>query len=448
MPIENSDPMTASQRIDALMEIHPKGYDLSLERIRNLLGKLGNPQDKLPPVIHFAGTNGKGSTIAFTRSILEAAGLAVHVHTSPHLVNWHERYRLGRRGGGGGTLVDDTVLSDAIRRVAEANDGLPITVFEVLTAVTFVLFSEQQGDVCLIEVGLGGRFDATNVMQTTALSVITPVSIDHQAFLGDTLAKIAFEKAGIIKPGTPVVIGDQQDEALDVIERQAARNRCKTLIAGQDFHGFRENGHLVYQDDNALIDLTLPRLVGEHQISNAATAIAACRRFCGQQGIDLRNAAIDEGMVTAEWPARMQHITQGTLIETMPKNCDVWIDGGHNPGAGKMVAQYLGDLEERDPRPLTMVCGMIDTKDCEGYFRQFETLVERVITVPVLSSDAGVDPEVLADHAENAGLPAISAHSLKHALNMIDGSELNRVLICGSLYLAGDMLQQNNTPPA
>ncbi|MGI9365638.1 MAG: bifunctional folylpolyglutamate synthase/dihydrofolate synthase [Rhizobiaceae bacterium] len=447
MAIKNSAPLTVSQRIGALMEIHPKGYDLSLERIRNLLDKLGNPQDRLPPVIHFAGTNGKGSTIAFARAILEAAGLAVHVHTSPHLVNWHERYRLGQRRGRG-SLADDALLSDAIRRVAETNGGLPITVFEVLTAVTFVLFSEQEADVCLIEVGLGGRFDATNVMESTALSVITPIDIDHQTFLGDTLAKIAFEKAGIIKQGTPLIIGDQQDEALEVIERQAARNRSQKMVAGQDFHGIRENGRLVYQDQNALLDLALPRLVGEHQISNAATAIAASRAFCNQQNIELTNAMVDQGIVTAEWPARMQHITHGTLIDTMPETCDVWLDGGHNPGAGRMVAQYLGDLEERDPRPLTMVCAMIDTKDSDGYFRQFETLVERVITVPIVSSDAGVNPELLADLAENAGLPAISAPSLKQALHMVDGSEPNRVLVCGSLYLAGDMLEQNGTPPA
>ena len=441
MTLQETEGPTAAERIEALMQIHPKGFDLSLGRIRDLLEKLDNPQDKLPPVIHVAGTNGKGSTIAFTRAILEAAGLRVHVDTSPHLVNWHERFRIA------GTLVEDAVLSDAIHRVAVANDNQPITVFEILTAVAFLLFSEHPADACLVEVGLGGRFDSTNVIDKTDISVITPVSLDHEAFLGDTLAKIAFEKAGIIKPGVPVIIGDQEDDALDVIIRQAARNRASTQIAGQTYTAMRENGRLVYQDETALLDLALPRLAGEHQIANAATAITACRLFCEIRKFRLTNAMIEKGLQTAEWPARMQHLTHGTLIEAIPETCDVWLDGGHNPSAGAMAAQFLSDLEERDPRPLTMICGMLDTKDTSGYFAQFETIAERVITVPILSSEAGVDPEILADQAESAGLPAIAAPSLKQALHMVDGSEPNRILICGSLYLAGDMLDQNDTPP-
>lgn len=446
MTIESPDYLTASQRIDALMQIHPKGFDLSLERIQRLLEKLGNPQDRIPPVLHFAGTNGKGSTIALARAILEAAGLSVHVHTSPHLVNWHERYRIGQKQGPG-ALVDDSVLSAAIERVAQANEGQPITVFEVMTAVGFILFSEHPADACLIEVGLGGRFDSTNVMESVDVSVITPVSIDHQAYLGDTLAKIAFEKAGIIKRRTPLVVGVQEDEALEVIERQAARNLAPAQIFGQSFSAYRENGRMVYQDETALLDLALPRLPGEYQIANAATAIAACRQFCSRRGHALTNAMVERGMLQADWPARMQHLTHGTLIDSMPDNCDVWLDGGHNPGAGAMVAQFLSDLEERDPRPLTMVCGMLDTKDAREYFRQFETLVERVITVPITSSDAGIHPDRLADYAEEAGLPAVSAKSLPWALQMIDGNQPNRVLICGSLYLAGDMLDKNDTPP-
>ena len=446
MSVEETTSLTAEQRIDDLMKIHPKGFDLSLERIQDLLRKLGDPQDKLPPIIHFAGTNGKGSTIAFTRAILEAAGLAVHVDTSPHLVNWHERYRLGVRGAPG-RLVEDEILSDAIARVAKVNDGQPITVYEVLTAVAFLLFSEWPADVCLIEVGLGGRFDSTNVMENTDISVITPISYDHEAYLGDTLAKIAFEKAGIIKRDTPLIIGLQEDEALDVIIRQAARNRATTSISGQTFTAMREHGRLVYQDEEVLLDLVLPRLAGEHQISNAATAITTCRLFCQLHGIPLTDAMLDEGLQKADWPARMQHLTHGSLIDAMPDTCDVWLDGGHNPGAGKMIAQFLSDLEERDPRPLTLVCGMLNTKDAGGYFREFETLAERVITVPITSSDAGIDPERLADEAENAGLPAVAAPSLQRALQMIDGSQPNRVLVCGSLYLAGDMLKQNATPP-
>lgn len=446
MSIEETIPFQAGERIEALMKIHPKGYDLSLGRIRDLLGRLGNPHNKLPPVIHFAGTNGKGSTIAFVQAILEAAGLSVHVHTSPHLVNWHERYRIGVKGGRA-QLVDDGMLCEAIDRVANANGGNPITVFEVMTAVAFVLFSENPADVCLIEVGLGGRLDSTNVMDKVDLSVITPVSIDHKSHLGDTLQKIAFEKAGIIKRGIPVVVGPQEDEALEVIVRQAAKNGADVEIADHEFSAMRENGRLVYQDQETLLDLTLPRLPGEHQIANASIAVAACRRFCGRRRIELTNTMLDRGLLDARWPARLQHLTHGMLVDAVEENCDLWLDGGHNPAAGATVAHFLGDLEERDSRPVTLICGMLDTKDTVDYFRQFETLVERVITVPITSSEAGIDPEFLADRAEEAGLPAISAPSLKQALNMIDRAEPSRVLICGSLYLAGEALEQNGTSP-
>ena len=282
----------AGYEIEKLLALHPKGFDLSLDRITRLLAALGNPQDRLPPVIHVAGTNGKGSATAFSRAILEAAGLSVHVHTSPHLVNWHERYRLGVKGGKG-KLVSDPVLADAVRRVAEANGGEKITVFEILTAVTFVLFAEHPADVAIIEVGLGGRFDATNVIARPAVSVVMPISLDHQAYLGDRVELIAAEKAGIMKRGCPVVIGQQEEEAArDVLVSTAERLGCPMFVYGQDFMAHEEFGRLVYQDEGGLADLPLPKLPGRHQYANAAAAIRAVRAA----GFDVSEAAIERGL--------------------------------------------------------------------------------------------------------------------------------------------------------
>ena len=447
---------SAAERIDALMQIHPKGFDLSLDRIRGLLEKLSNPQDRIPPVIHVAGTNGKGSTIAFCRGILEAAGLAVHVHTSPHLVNWNERYRIGRKNAPG-QLADDAVLSEAIRRVADANDGKPITVFEILSAVMFVLFSEHPADVCLIEVGLGGRFDATNVVADPAVTIITPVSLDHEAYLGDTLAKIAFEKAGIIKHKVPLICGPQGDEASDVIIRQAARHKAPMQIAGQDFTGHREEGRMVWQSDNRMIDLPVPRLPGAHQIENSANAVAACLAFCASRNLTLDDETIAEGVTSANWPGRMQSLTHGKLFDILPKDTEVWLDGGHNPGAAKMIFDFLQQLEANQAKPLTMICGMLTTKDPSGYFDALLPLRPKVITVPIVSSDAGFSARDLEEHARASDLDAQSANSLTEALglfantnnhnNRIESPYSSRLLISGSLYLVGDVLDQNGTPP-
>ena len=437
---------SAASRIEALMKIHPKGYDLSLDRIENLLKNLGSPQDKLPPIIHVAGTNGKGSTIAFTRAILEAAGLSVHVHTSPHLVNWPERYRLGQKDGPG-KLTPDDALSDAIRRVAEVNAGQPITVFEVLTAVSFVLFSEHPADVCLIEVGLGGRLDCTNVMKETALTIITPISIDHEAYLGDTLAKIAFEKAGIIKRKTPLVVGSQESEALAVIEQQAARNLAPAFFSGEHYSAMRENGRMVFQNEDCLMDLSLPKLPGDHQVSNAATAIEACLQFCLTHDLELNEAAIEQGLQTVNWPGRMQKMPEGKLTSSLSSDVEIWLDGGHNPGAAAMVSKHMADLEERDPRPLVLICGMLDTKDPTGYFNEFASLAERVFTVPIQSSDAGVPADKLARLAAESDLQSQATASLEEAISLATKNSPVRILICGSLYLVGDALEQNNTPP-
>ena len=439
---------TAAHRIERLLEKHPKGFDLSLERISRLLEALGNPQDKLPPIIHIAGTNGKGSATAFARALLEAEGLAVHVHTSPHLVNWHERYRLGRKGEAG-QLVDDATLSDAVARVTEANGEHMITVFELLTAVTFVLFAEHPADAVILEVGLGGRFDATNVITKPAVSLIMPVSLDHQSYLGDKVEIIAAEKAGIIKRGCPVVIGFQSsDDARQVMIDIADRLRCPLSVFGQDFLAYQEHGRMVYQDESGLIDLPLPRLLGRHQIANAAAAIKAVR----EAGFALSDQAVEKAMTSVTWPARMQRLTQGDLMRFAPEKAEVWLDGGHNPGAGVVIAEALAELEERDPRPLYLITGMINTKDPVGYFEAFTGMARQVYTVAISSSDSGIDHETLADAARRAGLEALPVASVAEGLKAIkeqvkDEVIAPRILIGGSLYLAGDVLAANNTPP-
>lgn len=441
--------MSAAEReINALMALHPKGFDLSLGRISRLLERLGNPHEKLPPVIHVAGTNGKGSTTAFCRSILEAQGLKVHVHTSPHLVNWHERFRIGAEGGG--RLVGDEVLADAVRRVAEANRGETITVFEILTAVMFVLFSEHPADAAIIEVGLGGRFDATNVIAHPAVSVIMSISLDHQAYLGDRVELIAAEKAGIIKRGSPVVIGAQtEDAAREVLIETSERLGCPFSVYGQDFFAVEENGRLAYQDDDELLDLPLPRLAGRHQQGNAAAAIRALK----SAGFGLTEQAIAEGLLNVSWPGRLERLTHGRLVEGAMDGVEFWIDGGHNPGAGQVIAEAMANLNDRESRPLFLITGMINTKDPVGYFEAFAGMARHVFTVPVPESDASLDPDFLADTADEAGLTAEPADSVEAAIAAIcsnwNGLERPpRILIGGSLYLLGDVLRENGTPPA
>ncbi|MER8485108.1 folylpolyglutamate synthase/dihydrofolate synthase family protein [Mesorhizobium sp. M1322] len=437
--------LAADREIESLMSLHPKGFDLSLDRISRLLERLGNPQNHLPPVIHIAGTNGKGSCAAFSRALLEAAGHRVHVHTSPHLVNWHERYRLAADGGG--RLVEDKVFADAIARVAKANEGQKITVFEILTAVTFLLFSEHPADAVIIEVGLGGRFDATNVITEPAVSVIMPVSLDHESFLGDRVELIAAEKAGIIKSGCPVVIGAQESEtALQVLIETAERLDCPAFVYGQDFLAFEENGRMVYQDEDGLMDLSPPRLPGRHQFANAAAAIAAAKAA----GFEISHRVADKAMANVTWPGRMQKLPQGRLTVLAPTGADIWLDGGHNPGAGVVVAEALAEQEEKNPRPLFLISGMINTKDQSGYFRAFKGLVRHVYTVPVSLSEASVPNDELAIRAVEAGLSAEPVSSVANALMLLrdtwDGPP-PRILISGSLYLAGAVLAENGTPP-
>ncbi|MGE5164375.1 MAG: bifunctional folylpolyglutamate synthase/dihydrofolate synthase [Sphingobacteriales bacterium] len=428
-----------------LMALHPKRIDLSLDRVQRLLASLGHPEQKLPPVIHVAGTNGKGSTIAFLRAILEAAGKRVHAYTSPHLVRFNERFRIGASGEG--HLVSDDELSAILEECERANAGAPITAFEITTAAGLLIFARHPADVLLMEVGLGGRLDATNVIDHPLATIITRISIDHTDFLGDSLEKIAAEKAGILKRGVPAVIASQNREALAVIERQAGRLGAPLKIAGEDWTATEERGRLVYQDEAGLLDLPAPRLYGRHQFENAGLAIAALR---ATRQFAIPGAAFDAGMTKAEWPARLHRLAHGRLVELAPTGSELWLDGGHNPDGGRAVAAALADLEERVSRPLVLVVGMLASKDCEGFLGNFAGLARRLIAVPIPGAEKGLSPETVADIARSIGLSATSRDNLAEAFDAarkLDLEPAPRILITGSLYLAGEVLRENGTLP-
>lgn len=446
--MSNSVPSRAEQEIERLLGIYPRGFDLSLDRIVRLLEDLGRPQDRMPPIIHVAGTNGKGSATAFSRALIEASGLSAHVHTSPHLVRWHERYRIGVPDGSG-RLVSDDELCDAVLRAEKANAGQSITVFEILTAVLFILFSEHPADAAIVEVGLGGEFDATNVITDPAVSLIMPIAYDHQAWLGETITDIAKAKAGIIKKGRPVVVGRQEEQAaLDLLVETAEKAGGRLQVYGQDYLAYEENGRLVYQDQDGLMDLPLPALPGRHQHANAAAAIRAIK----SAGFRLTTDIVARAMKNVSWPARLQRLKTGDLMPFAPVGAEVWLDGGHNPHGGRAVAEAMVAFEERDPRPLYLITGMINTKDPKGYFEAFQGLARKVFTVAIRNSDSGLDPVALASDAAEVGLVAAPAASAAAALSDISAEiEENerppRILIGGSLYFAGNILEENGTLP-
>ena len=438
-------PPSLGEVVARLSGLHPQRIDLGLERMHRLLERLDHPERKLPPVIHVAGTNGKGSTIAYLRAILEAAGLRVHVYTSPHLVRINECYRLG--GHGGGVLVDDNELRGAFEQCERANAGQPITLFEIETAAAFCLFAQHPADVVLLEVGLGGRLDATNVIDAPLASVITPVSMDHTEFLGDTLMAIAGEKAAIIKRDVPVICAEQAPEAMAVIEQYAKRARATLLTAGQEWHVNVERGRLVYQDDRGLMDLAAPRLFGRHQFDNAGLAIATLRAL---DAFRIEPSAFEAGIVNAEWPARMQRLASGALVDQAPPGCEIWLDGGHNAEGGRVAAASLGDLEERVSRPLVVIVGMMANKDAGAFLANFAGLTRHIIAVQIPDRDNTMPPDRLADAARHLGMRVETAAGVETALLSLARLAYEtapRILITGSLYLAGHVLAANGTPP-
>jgi len=422
-----------------LLDLHPKSIDLSLERLERLLVALKHPEEKLPPVIHLAGTNGKGSVLSYVATCLEAAGARVHSYTSPHLVRFHERIRLASDAGTS-QHIDESHLSALLEECEIANDGQPITFFEITTAAAFLAFSRHKADFLLLETGLGGRLDATNVIERPALTILTPIDMDHQQYLGDTLEEIAAEKAGILKPDVPCIVAPQKEASLAVIERIAARIHSPLLIANQDWQAFEQHGRLVYQDEAGLLDLPLPRLAGRHQIDNAGTAIAALRAL---DFSPLTTEHIEEGLRRTRWPARLERLEPGVCHELTGENTEIWLDGGHNPHAARAVATALADLEDRVPMPVVLILGMLNTKEISNYLAPFKGLCERIITVRIPGEENAVSAEVLALEAVKQGFTTTSSQSLEHALKQVasSGDKEQRLLICGSLYLAGNVLK-------
>lgn len=420
--------MTSSDAVlERMMTLHPKVIDLTLDRVDRLLDALGHPETRLPPVIHIAGTNGKGSTQAMIRAGLEQGGARVHAYTSPHLARFHERIRLA------GELISEPALTALLDECVVANGPDEITFFEITTCAAFLAFSRVAADYTLLEVGLGGRLDATNVM-TPKLTIITPVSLDHQQFLGDTVAKIAGEKAGIIKRGVPVIVGPQSPEGLDVIEAQAARVGAPVLAYGQHWHVWAENARLIFQDENGLLDLPLPNLLGPFQVQNAGAAIAALR-YVGKD-----ESACEAAVTRAFWPARMQRLRVGPLVELAPL-VELWLDGGHNPAGGVAVAETLAEMPARDTY---LICGMLNTKDVAGYMQPLATQVLQLFGVSIPNEKNTLLAAETVAAARGAGIDAVEAGSVATALSEI--ATINptaRVLICGSLYLAGSILREN-----
>ncbi|QDY69924.1 bifunctional folylpolyglutamate synthase/dihydrofolate synthase [Qingshengfaniella alkalisoli] len=412
--------------LDRMMTLHPKVIDLTLDRVWRLLERLDHPERHLPPVVHIAGTNGKGSTQAMIRAGLEATGATCHAYTSPHLVRFHERIRLA------GELIDEHHLSRVLDECLEANGPDPITYFEITTVAGLKAFADTPADWTLLEVGLGGRLDATNVIDTPALTIITPVSLDHQQFLGDTLPQIAGEKAGIIKRGVPCVVGPQEEAALDVIEAQAERLGAPLLAYGQHWRVWEERGRLIYQDETGLRDLPLPNLRGPHQIINAGMAIAALRQM--EQPDDALEAAVTR----TDWPARMQRLS-GHAYESLLPDGELWLDGGHNPAAGETLAKTLAELSDR---PTVLICGMLNTKDIGGYLRPLRSAADTLYAVAIPDATATLPAEETAEQARAAGFDAKVTENVQDALQHIAQTVPRaRVLICGSLYLAGAVLR-------
>ncbi len=441
MSTSGDGPQTSDALLAHLKTLHPLLIDLSLDRIVGLLAKLGDPHLKLPPVIHIAGTNGKGSTTAFLKAMLEAAGKRVHVYTSPHLVRFHERIQIPGADSKSRPL-SETQLVDLLARVERVNAGAQMTFFEMTTAAAFLAFAETPADAVLLEVGLGGRADGTNVIDKPRLTIITPVAMDHADKLGDTIAKIATEKAGILKRGVPCVVSIQSAEGLDAIRMVADRIDAPLTIWGQDYEAFEQRGRMVFQNEDTLLDLPRPALVGRHQIVNAGTAIAAAVML-GEIGLGSNTIAIERGLMEVVWPARMQRLAGGRLTRDLSATAEVWLDGGHNPAGGQALGQTIADLEDRSPKPLYLIVGMMGQKDAAGFLRPFEGQVSELVSVPIPGAhEAPFSADALAELARGLGFKATAAADIGSALHRADRATpgAKRILICGSLYLAGHVL--------
>ncbi len=411
-----------------MMALHPKIIDLTLDRVWRLLAALDHPEEKLPPVIHIAGTNGKGSTQAMIRAGLEAMGGRVHAYTSPHLARFHERIRLA------GDLISEDYLTEILEECEAANGGIPITYFEITTCAALLAFARVPADWTLLEVGLGGRLDATNVVAKPRLTIITPVSVDHQQYLGETLPEIAGEKAGILKRGVPCVVGPQLPDGLEVIEARAEKLGAPLLVHGQHWNVFEERGRLIFQDENGLLDLPLPTLPGPHQIDNAGAALAALRHL-GADG-----AACEAAVTGAYWPARMQRLAHGPLVEAAG-GCELWLDGGHNPAGGEAVAATLARMPKK---PTHLILGMLNTKDIAGYLRPVAAEARSLTAVSIPGEANTLTAEDTQAAAARAGIEAGTAASVADAVAAIAARDPGaRILICGSLYLAGHILREN-----
>ncbi|WP_417307900.1 bifunctional folylpolyglutamate synthase/dihydrofolate synthase [Devosia sp.] len=434
---ENLTPVSRTDAIlKRLLALHPKLIDLKLDRELRLLEKLGNPQERLPPVIHIAGTNGKGSTLAYLRAFLEAGGQRVHMMTSPHLVRFNERIRLA------GKLVSTRRLNAALEACEEANGGEPITFFEITTAAALKLFSEVKADYLLLETGMGGRFDASNVVDKPLGTIIAPVDYDHQNFLGHELSKIAWEKAGIMKRGAKAVFARQHEESRAVLMREAARLGITPMIQGEDFDGRAEDGRLVYQDESGLLDLPPPALAGPHQFDNAALAIAAARHF----GLPVSEAQIAEGLRQVKWPARLQPL-HGTLETLLPAGSELWLDGSHNAHGATALAEAMKQMQARRPMPLKLIMGLMNTRQPADVLAPFAGLADEVFGLTIPGEPNAHKAETIVADARKAGFAARDGQSIVNALAMAAEGPPSRVVFCGSLYLGGHVLHQNGTPP-
>jgi dihydrofolate synthase / folylpolyglutamate synthase len=425
-------PRTSDRVLERLGRLHPKLIDLSLGRVERLLGALGNPQEELPPVVHVAGTNGKGSTVATLRACLEAAGYRVHAFTKPHLVRFHERIRLN------GRLIEEDALVELLKECERANGGAPITYFEITTVAAFLAFVRAPADIVLIETGLGGRLDATNVIRRPAVTAITPISLDHQAFLGDTIAQIAGEKAGILKPGVPAVIGPQPDEAEAVIEARANALTARLLRWQREWRCEADRSGMHFSGEHWRLDLPLPSLLGAHQIVNTGTAIACLEQL---RDFPISGEVLAAGLQQIEWPARLQRLTRGPLVEMMPPSWELWLDGGHNPGAGAVLGDFVAGWRDR---PLYLIVGMLNTKDAAGFLAPLSHHAKALAGVTIPGEQNPLSAEAIAAIARAVGIAATTAVSTEAALrDFMTDTEPGRVLICGSLHFAGTVLAAN-----